>query len=208
MLRPRSLARGPHFLHLRFVPVPVFALTLLSSGCASAPPAPPPAKPASPPAPAAPALADGAPAAASTEEARVLATVDRFFEAIAAQDKAAFSALLMPEGVALSQIVRANGAELRTRSNREVLERFGQGPRIVERYWNPTVMVHGPIAVMWAPYVLWADGKENHRGLDVVQLMQVNGEWRVATVMWTSEPEAPESFRPRDASALRPAITP
>jgi hypothetical protein len=188
------------------------ALSLLATGCASDPPRAPEAPPAAdaPPATAAaPAPVDPRrPDPPSAEEERVLATLDRFFVAIADKDKAAFSALLLSEGVAISQKVLAETTELRMRSNQEILESFGEGPRVVERYWDPQVTIHGPIAVVWAPYVLWADGKENHRGVDVFQLVLVGGEWRIATVMWTSEPGAPESFRPPDESALRPAITP
>jgi|APFre7841882724_1041349.scaffolds.fasta_scaffold63712_2 hypothetical protein len=37
-----------------------------------------------------------------------------------------------------------------------------EGPALRERYWSPTVLVRGPIAVVWAPYEFWEDGMTSH----------------------------------------------
>jgi hypothetical protein len=80
-----------------------------------------------------------------------------------------------------------------------------EGPALRERYWSPTVLVRGPIAVVWAPYEFWQDGKTSHCGVDVFDLVKIDGEWRVSNSMWTVEPDACNELRPADASKLRPA---
>ncbi|MBK9064929.1 MAG: hypothetical protein IPL89_17350 [Acidobacteria bacterium] len=46
------------------------------------------------------------------------------------------------------------------------------------------------IAVVWAPYEFWIDGKTSHCGIDVFDFVKVDGAWRVANAMWTVEPNA------------------
>ena len=79
-----------------------------------------------------------------------------------------------------------------------------EGPTLRERYWSPTVLVRGPIAVVWAPYEFWEDGKTSHCGVDVFDLVKIDGVWRVSNSMWTVEPDACTELRPADASQLRP----
>ncbi len=81
-----------------------------------------------------------------------------------------------------------------------------KSPRIVERYWDPTVLVRGPIAVVWAPYMLWSDGVKSHCGVDVFEMLRIDGEWRIGNAMWTIEPDGCESLRPPDEAAMRPPL--
>jgi hypothetical protein len=74
-----------------------------------------------------------------------------------------------------------------------------------ERYWSPTVLIRESIAVVWAPYEFWEDGKTSHCGVDVFDLIRVKGEWRIANSMWTVEPESCAELRTADRKAIRPA---
>lgn len=73
-----------------------------------------------------------------------------------------------------------------------------------ERYWSPTVMIRGGIAVVWAPYEFWIDGETSHCGVDVVDFVMINRKWRVSNAMWTVEPEACAELRPVDPTKMRP----
>ncbi len=41
-----------------------------------------------------------------------------------------------------------------------------------ERYWSPTVLIRGPMALVWAPYEFQIDGKISHCGIDAFVLFQ------------------------------------
>jgi ketosteroid isomerase-like protein len=140
-------------------------------------------------------------------EARVLATVDRFIAAISARDLVAMAALQMPDGMTfVSRPQEGGGNRIVVRPNSYWVDPSrAAGPPLRERYWSPTVLVRGQIAVVWAPYEFWVDGKTSHCGVDVFDLVEVDGAWRVANMMWTVEPDACATIRPADASALRPA---
>ena len=152
------------------------------------------------------ALAD-APGHQPGAEAQVLATVDRFLAAISARDLEAMAALQMPEGMTfVSRPQEGGGNRIVARPNSYWVDPSrAAGPPLRERYWSPTVLVRGQIAVVWAPYEFWVDGKTSHCGVDVVDLVEVDGTWRVANMMWTVEPDACASIRPADPGTMRPA---
>jgi hypothetical protein len=81
----------------------------------------------------------------------------------------------------------------------------GAPPKSRERYWDPTVLVRGSIAVVWAPYEFWRDGKTTHCGVDVFDLVKQDDVWRVANIMFTVEPDACPGLRPKDSSQIRPS---
>jgi hypothetical protein len=58
----------------------------------------------------------------------------------------------------------------------------------VERIWDPTVLVHGPLATLWAPYDIHTNGKFTHCGVDAFTLIRTNTGWKIATVAFTMEP--------------------
>jgi hypothetical protein len=147
-----------------------------------------------------PAGADGSP----EEERAILDTLDRFFIAMAARDTEAYAALITPDGMTYTQVLRDGSWHLRSRSNRESIAWLGAGTDALrETYWDPTVMVRGPIAVVWMPYRFERSGVESHRGIDIFTLLKVEDRWVIANAMWTSEPG--EDLRPDADSVVRPA---
>lgn len=52
---------------------------------------------------------------------------------------------------------------------------------------EPTVMIRGPIAVVWGDYDFWIDGEFSHCGIDSVDLVKFEGDWKIANWMWTVE---------------------
>ena len=140
------------------------------------------------------------------EEAAVLATLDRYFAAISADDFATMTALQMPDGKTYrARAVPGGAMEVVVRPNSywtDPARKDGHTRR--ERYWSPTVLVRGSIAVAWTPYEFWIDGETSHCGVDTFDLVKVEGAWLVANAMWTVEPEACAELRPKDGAEMRP----
>lgn len=141
------------------------------------------------------------------EEAAVLETVDRFMAAISRNDLAAMRAMHTPEGMTYQGRATAQGTmEISAKPISYFTDEARRDRRAHrERYWSPTVLVRGGIAVVWAPYEFWVDGKTSHCGIDVFDLVKLDGRWRLSNAMWTVEPNACAELRPRDAAELRPA---
>lgn len=71
------------------------------------------------------------------------------------------------------------------------------GHDYLERWTGePTILIRGPIAVIWGEYEFWIDGVFSHCGVDSADLVKVRGERKIANFMWTVEkegcPTAPE----------------
>ena len=133
------------------------------------------------------------------QAAAAVAQVERFFAAMKANDEAALKGMLL-EGVTFTaQRLKDGQATLRRVSAAEWAANVGKGggPAVDEHTWHPVVMRRGPMAVVWAPYELRIDGKAVHCGVDVFDLVEVDGAWRIAHLMWTQEPEACAELKPK-----------
>jgi len=75
---------------------------------------------------------------------------------------------------------------VRTRSYKEQREAV-TGADLVERGFDPTVLVSGPIAMVWYPYDFYTDGEWSHCGIDIFNLVRTNEGWRIATMLWNTE---------------------
>lgn len=142
-----------------------------------------------------------------TDEPAILAAVDRFMLAVGSKDVADMAAAQMADGMTYSwRPKEGGGMHVVGRSNAYWVDpKNKDGRSFRERYWSPTVLARGGIAVVWAPYEFWIDGQTHHCGIDSFHLVKADDGWRVANAMWTVEPNACDELRPKDASALRPA---
>lgn len=141
------------------------------------------------------------------EEAAVLAAMDRYMHAISANDLRAMAAMQTPDGMTYrAHSTKGASMEIVGRPNSYWVDPArADGRAVRERYWSPTVLVRGSIAVVWAPYEFWVDGNTSHCGVDVFDFVKIEDEWRVSNSMWTVEPEACDELRPADRKAIRPA---
>lgn len=48
-----------------------------------------------------------------------------------------------------------------------------------------SIKIDGPLAMVWAPYKFYFDGKFSHCGVDSFQLVFVNGQWKIQCLIDT-----------------------
>jgi len=129
------------------------------------------------------------------ERQAVLALMQLGFDAVASGDPDDMRAIQLAEGTRLSFRPLQGGApgELEMRiSTNEALAAAGADDTdtYLERWiGEPTVLIRGPIAVVWGEYEFFIDGVRSHCGVDAVDLVKLDGEWKIANWMWTVEPE-------------------
>jgi len=129
------------------------------------------------------------PASAQTARDSVIAAVNGFFRAMTARDTAALGRVQFPDGVQYAARVRGDSVTV----GRGTFEGFakqlaGMRDTYVERMWEPTVLVHGPLAVVWAPYDIHRNREFMHCGVDAFTLLRTPAGWKIATVSYTAEP--------------------
>ena len=130
------------------------------------------------------------PSTTDDERVQVMAAVDRVIAAINSNDAESLKRIAIPEGMNLSLRYQPDGSTLvRSKSNsQDSAETKTETRKFTERYWNPTVLIHNGVAMFWAPYSFDIDGKRSHCGVDQFDFIKVDGQWKLASSMWTVEP--------------------
>jgi hypothetical protein len=124
----------------------------------------------------------------TSDQKDAVAAVQRLFDAMAAHDSDAARAVVIPEGRIYA--TRADG-----KPSGGTLEEFAarlstRKEPMLERMWNPTVLVRGRIAQVWAEYDFHLSGKFHHCGIDSVSLVKSDDGWKIAGIIYTSETSA------------------
>ena len=116
----------------------------------------------------------------STEERAVLASFQALLDGLGKRDKAAMMAQLMPGG---SAVLMRNGKPAQMTLDM-LADRLSQpGPDShEERIHNAVVHVDGDVATLWAPFEFLVDGKIDHCGRDIANLIRVDGHWIIAAI--------------------------
>jgi hypothetical protein len=115
------------------------------------------------------------------------AVVQQLFDAMAARDALAAKALFVPDAAlfSLSPTGKPNKMQLI-----DFLDAIGSGKAVwKERIWNPSVLVHGGIAVVWAPYDFHNNGSFSHCGYDSFSLLKTAAGWKISYISDTRETE-------------------
>ena len=124
--------------------------------------------------------------AAGGDEAAALAVADSALAAISRSDFVGFTDLMLDSAVTFSAGMR-NGQYQARFSSRAQQRATTTESRFTERGYRPTVLVSGPVAMVWLPYDFYIDGKWSHCGVDVFTLVKAGTGWRIATVVWSVE---------------------
>lgn len=132
-------------------------------------------------------LAAQSPAGGDT--AAVVAAAQRVLDAINRRDSVLARASLVPGAQFVSWRGDTVATRARVQRDSAFVSQIGdpKNPRMLERMWEPTVLIHGTIATVWAPYDFHIDGKWSHCGVDVFQLVRLGDGWKVAALSYTVE---------------------
>jgi len=123
-----------------------------------------------------------------TDEGAVMAPINALFAGLAARDSAAILAQLRPDGGATVANEAPNGTRtVRHMSWAEFAAGVKPGPeKYEERISNPAIEIDGDIAMVWAPYTFFIDGKAHHCGVDHFDLAREAGTWKIVNITWSS----------------------
>ena len=119
------------------------------------------------------------------EYVAVKRVIDNFFESINTANGELLASLEL-EGAQILNIREDTAGEY------EFVQRgwfdadnFGSDNRLTERYWGEQLLISDELAVFWAPYDFHIDGEFSHCGIDVLNLIKIDDEWKIGHAMWT-----------------------
>lgn len=135
-------------------------------------------------------------AAVTPDEQAVLAPFQSLLDGIAKRDKDARKATLLPGGMA-TLIRDGQVLQLPFDSFLGRLEKMSSRPeRLEERIYDPLIRIDDDIAVIFTSYDFLIDGKVDHCGSDIVNLIRRDGRWMISGLADNSR----KSCQPRAAS--------
>ncbi len=104
---------------------------------------------------------------------------------MSAHDADAARALFAPDAMLYS--VRPDGAAVATPHDKWIEHLGTSKDAWLERMWNPKLLEHGSIAIVWAEYDFHLNGKFSHCGVDSFNLLKTATGWKIAAVSDTRE---------------------
>ncbi len=127
--------------------------------------------------------------APTPEEQAVLAPVNAMFDGMARRDAAAIQQPLLPGG---TMVLMRDGKPTQI-TFEAFAERVGRPgtTKIEERIHDPMIRIDNDLAVVWAPFEFLVDGKVDHCGTDLFNLVRSNGKWLIASVADTGRRDCP-----------------
>jgi hypothetical protein len=125
-------------------------------------------------------------ALADQNQSEVLAVADQALELITAENFAGLADLMLDDAITVSTALREGRHEVNLRT---AAEQRASKPSvdIVERGFDPTVLISGTVAMTWYPYDIYIDGAWSHCGVDVFSMVRTDDGWRIASMTWSTE---------------------
>lgn len=118
----------------------------------------------------------------SNEQEAVLQTVQTLFDAMAEGDSSKAASVFVEGGHTFR--VGANGSASLS-ENADFAETIGNfEQKIVERMWDPQVLVDGNIAMAWTPYELQVNGEFSHCGTNLISLVKNDNDWKITDITY------------------------
>ena len=127
--------------------------------------------------------------AQTQEESAVLAPINEAFQAMTKHDAATFKKSLLPGG---SLVLMRDGKpnQMTFDAFADIVGKPGKA-HIEERIHDPLVRIDNDLAVVWAPFDFLVDGKVDHCGTDLFNLVRSDGKWLIAGIADTGRKDCP-----------------
>jgi Putative lumazine-binding len=125
-------------------------------------------------------LAHAAASGESAEQQAVLAPITQMFDGMSKRDAALIKKPVLSGGV---MVLMRDGKPTQM-TFEDFATRVGKPgtTKIEERIHDPLVRIDNDLAVVWAPFEFLVDGKVDHCGTDLFNLVRVDGQWIIASV--------------------------
>lgn len=124
------------------------------------------------------------------ERIEIISVVNNFFKIIETKDVDLAKKTVL-QGSCFFSIQESKGEKnLRSTSYNDFIKNLASGKNgYKEEMFDPKVLIHKNIALVWARYKFYRNGKYSHCGVDSFSLIKVGGKWKIASIVYTIEKE-------------------
>ncbi len=116
----------------------------------------------------------------------ILAAVQALFDALETGDEELLRSIMDPTVVMHSSETRDGATTFSSADLDGLAARITTSEvPLIERMWDPVVVVNGPLATVWTPYDFYVGEEFSHCGVDAANLMRRDGAWMIVALSWT-----------------------
>jgi hypothetical protein len=126
----------------------------------------------------------------NAEQKAALASFQAMLDGLGKRDKAAMMAQLMPGGGAIL-MRKGKPAQMTFEMLTDRLSQPGKEMH-EERIHDAKVLVDGDVGTVWAPFEFLVDGKIDHCGRDIANMIRVDGHWLIAAIEDNGRTDCPD----------------
>ena len=120
------------------------------------------------------------------QDANVVATLQSLFDALETGDEALLRSVTDPSLVMHFSETRDGETTFGSSTLDGLAERITSSDvALIERMWDPIVVVNGSLATIWTPYDFYVGETFSHCGVDAANLMSGPDGWRIVALSWT-----------------------
>ena len=124
------------------------------------------------------------------DRAAVVSMVQAFFDAMTDRDVDAMHSMLTPDGIFYGYRETAEGLQIARPTHEAFVDGLGESNnKLIERFWDPQVLLHDRMAVVWTPYDLYVDGAFSHCGIDNFNFLKTDRGWKITGIVFSMEPD-------------------
>ena len=129
-------------------------------------------------------LADYQPS--STQKAEVEATLQKLFDALKTGDEGLLRSIVDPSVVMHFSETRDGQTTFGSATLDGLASRITSSEvPLIERMWDPVVVVNGPLATIWTPYDFYSGETFSHCGVDSANVLRTEAGWKIVALSWT-----------------------
>jgi hypothetical protein len=117
---------------------------------------------------------------AVAQDSAVLAPINAMFQGMTDRNPAAIQAAALPGTV----LILMRDGKPKQMTIEEFADHLSKPSKthIEERIHDPLVRIDHDLAMVWAPFEFLADGKPDHCGTDLFNLVNTDGKWLIAGI--------------------------
>ena len=131
------------------------------------------------------------------QRADVVQTLQLLFDALESGDEALLRSVVDPSVVMHSSETRDGATTFGSTTLDGLAARISSSEvTLIERMWDPVVVVNGALATIWTPYDFYSGETFSHCGVDAFQLVRVDGVWKIVSIAFTRRNEGCDDAPP------------
>ena len=131
-----------------------------------------------------------------SEKKEILGNVNLFFKALETKDTVLYNTLVFPNAQIWTIRPQQDTLKVAMRSFSDDFIRLAtMKPVIEENLLSSDIKIHNNIAIVWAPYTLSLSGIFSHCGVDVFTFLKTTEGWKIASTVYSVEPDGCASLK-------------